>query len=148
MAHQLDHFIIDAVHQAGAQNDLVLARVEKRAFHVVQVFHGLGVDLFLVGDDEPQAGGAVADRDDVAFAAHLVNDGGSQFFVGHDGSSFVKSDAVDGAQGDAAAVRAPDVQAQRFAGGVNPGGEHQASPVDEHFQAGAVAPEFQPVQLG
>ena len=61
VAHQLDRFIIDAVHQAGAQDNLVLACVEKRAFHVVQGFHRLGVDLFLVGDDEPQAGGAVAD---------------------------------------------------------------------------------------
>ena len=85
VAHQLHHFIVDPVHQAGAQDDLVLARVEKRAFHVVQVLDGLGVDFLLVGDDQPQTGGAVADRDDVSFAAYLFDDRGGQFFVGHDG---------------------------------------------------------------
>lgn len=90
MAHQLDHFVVDAVHQAGAQDDLVLAGVEKRALDVVQVFHGLGVDLVFVGDDQPQPGGAVTDRDDVFLAAHLFDDGSGQLFVGHDGSSLFR----------------------------------------------------------
>ena len=52
-------FGVHLVDNAGAQDDLVLARVEESALDQVNFFQFFGVDGVLVLDDQTQAGGAV-----------------------------------------------------------------------------------------
>ncbi len=46
------HLVVDLVHKAGAEDDLILPGVEEAALYFVQIFHSLHVDLFLVHRDD------------------------------------------------------------------------------------------------
>ena len=76
-----EELVIDLVHGAGADDELELTVGLKHALDAVHVLQRFLVDLAVIGDNEPQSGGAVRGADDIGSSAYVGGDLFSAFAI-------------------------------------------------------------------
>ena len=73
--------VVNLVDGAGADDQLELTVGFKHALHAVDVLQGGLVDLAVIGDNEPQSGGAMRGTDDIGASADIGGDLLSAFAI-------------------------------------------------------------------